>query len=128
MVSKVKRAHPGRGLNNPVFSNLVALDALLTDASDWFRKLASSQAGCTKQVLRVCQRTFRATTAWRATVAVLLQGLHHQPGQVAGQEPPFGHPPLFAAHDQVAHERVAEPVALVIGKDVVMSTAANSAT
>ena len=34
MVSKVKRAHPGRGLNNPVFfSRHIALDALLTDAA-----------------------------------------------------------------------------------------------
>jgi HEAT repeat protein len=33
MVSKVKGAHPGRGLNNSVFSQFVPLDALLTDAA-----------------------------------------------------------------------------------------------
>ncbi len=42
MVSKVKRAQPGTGLNNPVFSCSVVLDALLTGASDSFRKLAST--------------------------------------------------------------------------------------
>jgi hypothetical protein len=42
------------------FSKVVALDALLTGASDSFRNLAStSRAGCTKQVLRVCRRAFR---------------------------------------------------------------------
>ena len=42
MVSEVKRAHPGTGLNDPVFFVLVMLDALLTAAGNTFAMLVST--------------------------------------------------------------------------------------
>jgi hypothetical protein len=60
MVSKVKRAHPGRGLNNFSFFTVVAACHSANGCSQSFWNLASTpRACCTKHLLRVCLRPFR---------------------------------------------------------------------